>query len=79
VRAGPWKYIEGKEEKTKELYNLEDDPLELKNLRGTLSEKVAEFSSHLKEWKKAHSMASSVSSEISQEDVLRLKSLGYVE
>ena len=78
-RTGPWKYIEGEEEKTKELYNLADDPLELRNLCGALSEKVAEFSSHLKEWKKAHSMASSVSGEIPQEDLLRLKSLGYVE
>ena len=62
-----------------ELYNLADDPLELRNLRGALSEKVAEFASHLKEWKKAHSMAGSISGEILQDDLLRLKSLGYVE
>ena len=79
VRVGPWKYIEGQEEKTKELYNLATDPLELRNLRGTLSEKVAEFASHLKEWKQAHRTASSIPGEIPQEDISRLKSLGYVE
>jgi arylsulfatase A-like enzyme len=55
VRVGPWKYIEGPDEGTRELYNLADDPGETTNVAGRhpdLAEKAATYmkAAHRPSW-----------------------------
>jgi len=78
IRMGNWKYIEGKEENTKELFDLAADPQELMNLYTTFPKKTAELASQLTEWKKGHARKESVQNRISEDDLERLKALGYV-
>ena len=78
ILAGNWKYIEGNEEDTKELFDLASDPRELVNLTTTRAERTAELAAHLKEWKKRHLRVESVQGKLSEEDIKRLKALGYV-
>ena len=52
VRAGRWKLIEFYETKRIELYNLEDDLGETKNLAKTMPDKAAELHRLLADWRK---------------------------
>jgi arylsulfatase A-like enzyme len=78
VRIGHWKYIEGQEENTKELFNLETDPHELRNLYAAFPKKAFELASQLENWRQSHTKASTRGM-IKEEHAFRLKSLGYVE
>jgi arylsulfatase A-like enzyme len=78
VRAGKWKYIEGKEESTRELFDLVADPQEQVNLNATNPQKAAELASQLKAWEQEHSRKESLKENISEKDLERLKALGYV-
>jgi len=78
IRLGDWKYIEGKEENTKELFDLAADPHELVNLSNTFPKKTAELATQLTEWKKGHARKETVRNRIPEEDLERLKALGYV-
>lgn len=78
IRTGKWKYIEGNEENTKELFDLASDPLEQVNLSPTFTEKATELAGQLKEWKKRHHRGESVQGTISEEDIKRLEALGYI-
>lgn len=78
IRLGNWKYIEGKEENTKELFDLAADPQERVNLSTTFPKKTAELASQLTEWKKVHARKESVQNRIPEDDLERLKALGYV-
>ena len=53
VRAGPWKLIEFFEDQRLELYHLEDDLSEQRNLAAEMPEKTAELHRKLKDWRKA--------------------------
>lgn len=79
IRAGTWKYIEGLEEGTKELFDLSADPGELTNLYTGFPKKAAELASQLEQFKQSHISEKAVPGKISKEDLERLKSLGYIE
>jgi len=79
IRRGKWKYIEGLEENTKELFDLESDPNELTNLYADFPDISSDLASRLEEWKQANSRAYSTRPEISEEDLAPLKALGYIE
>ena len=79
VRTGKWKYIEGPKEKTKELFDLENDPGELINRYKVFPDKVTELQTKLDIWKSTYSRSTPVDKKISAEDLSRLKSLGYIE
>jgi choline-sulfatase len=76
---GNWKYIEGAEEKSKELFNLDSDPRELRNLYDTSPRKALTLASQLEVMKRRYSGADSKKRVISKDDLSTLKSLGYVE
>ena len=79
IRLGTLKYIEGQEEETKELFDLSADPQELTNLYTTFPKKAAQLASKLEQWRQKHAGAKPVRGRISEEDLARLRSLGYVE
>ena len=79
VRLGDYKYIEGKEENTKELFNLTVDPGELTNIYNTEADKAAELASNLNQWMDTHKNNASEQGKISPDDLQRLRTLGYVE
>jgi arylsulfatase A-like enzyme len=79
VRAGPWKYIEGEDEGTRELFNLKNDPGERVNLYETSRAVADELRARIAEWKATHARDTGDRPELSPEDLERLKALGYVE
>jgi arylsulfatase A-like enzyme len=79
IRVGPWKYIEGDEEGTKELFHLEDDPEERVNLYESSPAVANELHEKLAAWKTACGRASGDTPDLSPEDLERLRALGYVE
>ena len=78
IRAGQWKYIEGKEENTRELFDLVADPQEQRNLITTFPQKTAELASQLEAWEQVHRRKESLKEKLSEKDLERLKALGYV-
>lgn len=80
IRVGPWKYIEGVEEHTRELFNLENDPGERVNLYEPANAVVLELASGLQAWKKASARATPAPGApvLSEEDEKRLRALGYL-
>jgi arylsulfatase A-like enzyme len=79
IRTGKWKYIEGEGENTKELFDLVSDPREQVNLTTTFPGKTAELATQLQEWKKKHIRIKSVQDKLSEEDITRLRALGYIK
>jgi arylsulfatase A-like enzyme len=79
IRIGRWKYIEGVEEGTKELYDLREDPGEHKNLYADSSKIAISLADHLQQWKHAHLSSTSAPATTNKEDLRKLKSLGYVD
>jgi arylsulfatase A-like enzyme len=78
ILTGKWKYIEGIEENTRELFDLVADPQEQVNLNSTMPQKAAELASQLEAWKEVHRRKEFLKDKISKEDRERLKALGYV-
>jgi arylsulfatase A-like enzyme len=54
LRAGRWKYIEAPEEKLVELFDLEQDPLELKNLAARHPERARGMSLAIVQWREKY-------------------------
>jgi arylsulfatase A-like enzyme len=79
IKAGNWKYIEGEEEKTWELFDLAVDPGEKQNRFSDLPEKARELAEQLEAWRAANWRKGSAQKPISEEDLERLEALGYVE
>jgi arylsulfatase A-like enzyme len=79
VRVGPWKYIEGEEEGTRELFNLEDDPGELVNLYESSRAVADELRARIAAWKSNCARETGDRPKLSPEDRERLRALGYVE
>ena len=79
VRAGKWKYIEGVEEGTKELFDLAVDPGETNNLADSFPDQLTALATMLQGWKERSASAEPIQSNLSDEDRRRLRSLGYVE
>jgi len=78
IRQGRWKYIEGDLLKTRELFDLESDRWEQRNLVSSHPEKVRELVGRLDEQRRRPE-SDPQESELSPEDREALKALGYVE
>ena len=79
IRLGKWKYIVGAEEGTVELFDLEADPGEERNLYTSLPERAAELASQLDAWRESYTPDGLVAVPVSNEDKARLHALGYVD
>lgn len=79
IKVKNWKYIEAKEENTKELFDLNADPQELNNIYSSFPEKVTELETRLEKWKNQYAKHNVKQNTISDEDRKRLESLGYVD
>jgi len=77
-REGDWKYINSAEP---ELFNLKDDPHELKNLAQTESRRIQEMEKKMEDFLKKTSSAKEKSAKIQldEETKRKLESLGYVQ
>jgi arylsulfatase A-like enzyme len=80
VRAGSWKYLVSENEGTRELYDLARDPGETRNVADEQPERVRELAGMLADWRAAVTVPDSLTEEpvLSDEDVQKLKSLGYI-
>ena len=78
IRVGPWKYLEGDDASGAELYHLERDPGERRNLRDRHPEQAARLAARLAAWKTAEGEGAPLP-EIDEADVRALEALGYVE
>ncbi len=79
IRVGPWKYIEGDEERTKELFNLDEDPQEVRNVFDQFPDQTAQLARRLAQWKRASATGTSTPGTIADEDIQRLRALGYTK
>lgn len=79
IRRGLWKYIEGEQEGTRELFNLVDDPGERTNLVVSETAVAAELSASLAAWKTTQGGARQRAEGLSPQDREKLRALGYVE
>ena len=79
IRIGRWKYIEGLDEGTRELFDLESDPGETVNLSAQQPERVAELSTLISEWRVAHTSTQRAVGVATEADQRALKALGYVQ
>ena len=79
IRVGPWKYIDGPEEGTRELFNLIDDPGERVNLFDPSRAELIDLATRLAHWRASAGDAAFVPPELSAEDIERLRALGYVQ
>jgi len=79
VMSGPWKLIASSTGK-RELYNIESDPAEAKNLYETDREPAKELEARLENWRKTIGpVRSRKAAELTAEELERLKTLGYVQ
>jgi arylsulfatase A-like enzyme len=79
IRIGPWKYIEGTAEGTRELFNLQDDPGERVNLYDPARPELGELARRLEQWKADLGGDAFAPPRLTQEDDQRLRALGYVQ
>lgn len=79
VRIGNWKYIESKKENLRELFDLKNDPKELRNLYDTYPKKSIELALKLEKWRQSYTGIEATESNVSEDDLLKLKSLGYTD
>lgn len=76
VRGGKWKYIEAREEGTTELYDLESDPYERKNVAGEHPEAQEKLARAVRDWQDTAKRPALP--EVDPEAEERLRALGYV-
>jgi hypothetical protein len=77
----PWKYIHDFGKVEGELYHLEEDPAELRDLVDLEPERAAALREKLLTWYKETAARWKVGQppDLTQEDFIRLKLLGYIE
>jgi arylsulfatase A-like enzyme len=79
IRQGNWKYIEAPMERTRELYNLSSDPGERTNLLPRRRRIARELAGQLEAWRSEQTgLALGPGQEAAEEELERLRSLGYV-
>jgi arylsulfatase A-like enzyme len=78
IRVGHWKYIEGMDEGTRELFDLQEDPGERHNRVREEPEKAAELSARIAAWRESLGR-NRTRGTLSEEDRRGLEALGYVE
>jgi arylsulfatase A-like enzyme len=79
IRLGSWKYIEGPEESTRELYDLEEDPGELRSVHETSRTIADDLASRLAGLRLTYARDAASAPKLSEEDRERLRALGYVD
>jgi len=79
LRRGRWKLIEGPEEETLELFDLESDPEERENLVDREAERVKQMREEIAAWRKAHTREEKDVRLPTPEERARLEALGYTE
>lgn len=79
VRVGKWKLIEGPEEGTLELYDLERDPEERLDLAPEEPNRVSRMKALIAAWRARYDAAAGAAAPLSDEARERLKAMGYVE
>jgi arylsulfatase A-like enzyme len=79
MRVGRWKLIDGPEEESLELFDLEADPEERVNLAEREPERVAGMRLRLRRFREAQARGDARPVPLSDEDRKRLEALGYVE
>jgi len=79
LRVGRWKLIDGPDEQSLELFDLELDPGELSNLAEAQPERAARMRLRLRHWRERHTRGDRPAGLLSEEDRARLEALGYVE
>jgi arylsulfatase A-like enzyme len=77
LRSGRFKYIESREEGTFELYDLESDPGERRNLLPSPPSEAATLPARLERWVSAAPPPADV--DVDEETARKLRSLGYVQ
>jgi hypothetical protein len=78
LRLGSWKYIEGEEEGTRELFNLDEDPGERVNRYDASPDVAEQLRTSLQAWRRAADR-NRMPGTISPEDRERLRALGYTD
>ena len=79
VRDGRWKYVDGPEEKTRELFDLEADPKEQTNRFGQAPKETDALAAHVEAWRAGRSGPAGQKLDITPEERERLRALGYTE
>lgn len=79
VRLGDWKLILGPEEGTRQLFDVARDPRERRDLAAEQPERAAELEERIAAWRAQHTRVEAAPDAISQEDLERLRALGYVQ
>jgi arylsulfatase A-like enzyme len=78
VRHGRWKYIEAHEEDTRELFDLEADPEEIRNLAAADPDRARRLSSLIAAWRARYGVEGTAVEDDSAETIDALRALGYV-
>ena len=78
IRRRRWKLIEADEEGTRELYDLERDPDERTNIARYHEDVVADLARRIAEWRARQLALAPPQPSLSEEEVERLRALGYV-
>jgi arylsulfatase A-like enzyme len=78
VRVGDWKLIVGPGEDARELFDLSRDPEERNDLSAKEPARVEALHLQIQGWLEAHRRGDGVPDSVSQEDLERLRALGYV-
>lgn len=79
VRAGHWKYIEAPEEETRELYDLQADPAETKDLFAARTAEADRLARGLAAWRGHFDRRARARDDSSREMQEALRALGYVQ
>jgi arylsulfatase A-like enzyme len=78
IREGDWKLIVGPGEDARELFDLSQDPEERNDLSAAEPAKVAALDQKIRDWLETHRRGDTVPDDVSQDDLERLRALGYV-
>jgi arylsulfatase A-like enzyme len=78
IRSGRWKFIQSTAGK-RELYDMEADPFEKRNLYAVAKNKAAELEQILTKWIARLKPQSRIPAQLDKEALERLKALGYVQ
>jgi len=79
VRAGDWKLIFGPEEGTRLLFDVARDPRERRDLAAEQPERAEELLRLIAAWRLEHTRPETAPDAVSEEDLERLRALGYVQ
>jgi arylsulfatase A-like enzyme len=79
VREGRWKYVDGPEERTRELFDLAADPKELTNRLGEAPRETDALAALVEAWRAGRSGPAGQKLDITPEERERLRALGYTE